>query len=97
MNMNTLNKAFDPQKLADDLFEVRRIYARFFATLDEASWDKPVWMQPARNSRVLPNADLTTKSPDGVDQRSPETTQRSVFVPAHEHPVQRGCQAVSCR
>ncbi len=46
MNMNTLNKAFDPQKLADDLFEVRRIYARVFATLDEASWDKPVKGSP---------------------------------------------------
>jgi len=40
--MNTLNKTFDPQTLADDLLEVRRIYAEFFATLDETSWDKPV-------------------------------------------------------
>ena len=42
MNMNTLNKTFDPQTLADDLLEVRRIYAQFFVTLDEANWDKPV-------------------------------------------------------
>ena len=42
MNMNTLNKTFDPQILADDLYEVRRIYAEFFARLDEAAWDKPV-------------------------------------------------------
>lgn len=42
MNMNTLNKTFDPQTLADDLYEVRRIYAEFFARLDEAAWDKPV-------------------------------------------------------
>jgi len=58
MNMNALNKAFDPQKLADDLFEVRRIYARFFATLDEASWDKPVWMQlsPEFRHRVIERA-----------------------------------------
>lgn len=42
MNMNTLNKTFDPQTLADDLFEIIRIYAEFFDTLDETSWDKPV-------------------------------------------------------
>ena len=40
--MNTINKTFDPQTLADDLLEVRRIYARFFAGLAEADWDKPV-------------------------------------------------------
>lgn len=34
--------AFDPQTLADDLCAVQRIYAEFFATLDETSWDKPV-------------------------------------------------------
>ncbi|NJO81791.1 MAG: CPBP family intramembrane metalloprotease [Blastochloris sp.] len=33
---------FDPQTLADDLCAVQRIYAGFFATLDETSWDKPV-------------------------------------------------------
>ena len=33
---------FDLRTLADDLCEVRRIYARFFATLDESRWDKPV-------------------------------------------------------
>jgi hypothetical protein len=37
-----MDKTFDPQTLADDLFEVRRIYAEFFATLDETRWDKPV-------------------------------------------------------
>jgi hypothetical protein len=37
-----MNTTFDPQTLADDLSEVRRIYAEFFATLDESSWDKPV-------------------------------------------------------
>jgi hypothetical protein len=42
MNMNPLNNTFDPQTLADDFLEVRRIYARFFATLDETRWDKPV-------------------------------------------------------
>ena len=37
-----MNTTFDPQTLADDLSEVQRIYASFFATLDEADWDKPV-------------------------------------------------------
>ena len=37
-----MNKTFDPQTLADDLTELRRIYAEFFASLDESSWDKPV-------------------------------------------------------
>jgi hypothetical protein len=46
MNTNTLNKTFDPQTLADDLLEVCRIYARFFAALDETSWDKPVKGSP---------------------------------------------------
>ena len=41
-----MNTTFDPQALADDLTEVHRIYARFFATLDEASWDKPVKGNP---------------------------------------------------
>jgi len=40
--MNTLNNIFEPQTLADDLLEVRRIYARFFDSLDESGWDKPV-------------------------------------------------------
>jgi hypothetical protein len=42
MSANTLNNTFDPQTLADDLLEVRRIYTEFFATLDETMWDKPV-------------------------------------------------------
>ena len=37
-----MNLTFDPQTLADDLSEVRSIYARFFATLDKGSWDRPV-------------------------------------------------------
>ena len=36
------NDTFDPQTLADDLHEVRRIYTEFFASLDEIRWDKPV-------------------------------------------------------
>jgi hypothetical protein len=42
MNPNTINDTFDPQTLADDLLEVRRIYTEFFASLDETRWDKPV-------------------------------------------------------
>ena len=41
MNTITLNNTFDPQTLADDLAEVRSIYARFFASLDESRWDRP--------------------------------------------------------
>jgi len=37
-----MNTPFDPQTLADDLSEVQGIYARFFATLDASTWDKPV-------------------------------------------------------
>ncbi len=37
-----MNNTFDFGTLADDLREVSRIYTRFFATLDEASWDRPV-------------------------------------------------------
>jgi hypothetical protein len=36
-----LNTAFDPLTLADDLREVHRIYARFFAALDTTRWDRP--------------------------------------------------------
>jgi len=37
---------FDPQTLADDLSEVHSMYARFFARLDEISWDKSVKGSP---------------------------------------------------
>jgi hypothetical protein len=35
-------KTFDPQTLADDLCEVRRIYAQFFNGLTAADWERPV-------------------------------------------------------
>ncbi len=41
-----MNNAFDPVILVGDLCEVRRIYAEFFAELDEADWDKPVKGSP---------------------------------------------------
>jgi len=37
-----MNTTFNPQTLAADLLEVYRIYAHFFATLDQTRWDKPV-------------------------------------------------------
>lgn len=43
--MNTLNKTFDPETIADDLLEVRRIYTEFFATV-ESDWDKTVKGSP---------------------------------------------------
>ncbi len=42
MKMNTSNKTLDPQTLADDLSEVCRINAQFFARLAEPYWDKPI-------------------------------------------------------
>jgi hypothetical protein len=44
--MNTLNKTFDPQTIADDLLEVRRIYTEFFAAVKESDLDKPVKGSP---------------------------------------------------
>jgi hypothetical protein len=41
-----MNTTFDPQTLADDLSEVQRIYAGFFAALNESDWDKPVKGSP---------------------------------------------------
>jgi len=41
-----MNTTFDPHTLADDLGEVARIYTRLYATLGEASWDKPVKGSP---------------------------------------------------
>ena len=37
-----MNNPFDPQILADDLCEVRRIYAEFFSSLKMENWKKPV-------------------------------------------------------
>jgi len=37
-----MNNTFDPTTLADDLCEVRQIYAAFFARFDKAAWEKPV-------------------------------------------------------
>jgi hypothetical protein len=36
-----MNAAFEPATLAGDLYEVRKLYAEFFAGLHEEAWDKP--------------------------------------------------------
>jgi hypothetical protein len=36
-----MNTTFDPKTLAGDLTEIHNMYSRFFATLDESSWNKP--------------------------------------------------------
>jgi hypothetical protein len=40
------NEIFEPKVLAEDLGEVRRIYANFFAGLSNAEWDRPVKGSP---------------------------------------------------
>lgn len=44
--MNPVHEIFDPQILAADLGEVRRIYADFFAKLAGVDWNKPVKGSP---------------------------------------------------
>ena len=41
-----MNQTFDPQTLADDLRVVRCNYARFFAGLTAADWERPVKRGP---------------------------------------------------
>lgn len=41
-----LNDTFDPLTLADDLVEVRRIYARYFNTLTDSAWVRPARLGP---------------------------------------------------
>lgn len=43
---DTVDQTFDPLTLADDLCEVQRIYANFFAGLDGADWERPVKGSP---------------------------------------------------
>jgi hypothetical protein len=65
--MNTLNKTFDPQTIADDLLEVRRIYSEFFATLKEADWDKPVKGGPKEWDLHEAVAHLCALNGDGLE------------------------------
>lgn len=41
-----IDKIFEPKTLAEDLCEVRRIYANFFAELTKADWDRAVKGSP---------------------------------------------------
>jgi hypothetical protein len=67
MNTNALNKTFDPQTIADDLLEVRRIYAEFFATLKESDWDKPVKGSPKEWNLHETVAHLCALNGDGLE------------------------------
>jgi len=65
--MNTLNKTFDSQTIADDLLEVRRIYAEFSAAIKEADWDKPVKGSPKEWNLHETIAHLCALNGDGLE------------------------------
>ncbi len=67
MNKNTLNKTFDPHTLADDLLEVRRVYAQFLAELNEGNWDKPVKGGPKEWTQHEAIAHLVALNGDGLE------------------------------
>jgi len=67
MNTNTLNKTFDPQTIADDLLEVRRIYVEFFGALNESNWDKPVKGSPKEWNLHEAIAHLCALNGDGLE------------------------------
>jgi len=65
--MKALNKSFDPQTIADDLLEVRRIYAEFFTSLKESDWDKPVTGRPKEWNLHDAVAHLCALNGDGLE------------------------------
>jgi len=65
--MNGLNKTFDSQTIADDLLEVRRIYAEFFAEIKEADWDKLVKGSPEEWNLHDAIAHLCALNGDGLE------------------------------
>jgi len=65
--MNTLNNTFDPQTIADDLLEVRRIYVEFFAAINSADWDKPVKGSPKEWNLHEAVAHLCALNGDGLE------------------------------
>lgn len=67
MNKNLLNNTFDPETLADDLLEVRRIYAQFFAELYGVDWDKPVKGGPKEWTLHETIVHLTALSGSGLE------------------------------
>jgi hypothetical protein len=65
--MITLNKTFDPETLADDLLEVRRIYTEFFAAIRELDWDKTVKGSPKEWNLHETVAHLCALNGDGLE------------------------------
>jgi hypothetical protein len=65
--MNTNTMTFDPQTLADDLLEVRRIYAEFSAAINEADWDRPVKGSPKEWNLHETIAHLCALNGDGLE------------------------------
>lgn len=64
---NLTDKTFDPQTLANDLCEVRRIYANFFAELSEADWERPVKGGPKEWNLHETVAHLCALNGDGLE------------------------------
>ena len=62
-----MNKTFDPQTIADDMLEVRRIYVEFFSTIKEADWDKPVKGSPKEWNLHDAVAHLCALNGDGLE------------------------------
>ena len=57
---------FDPKTLAEDFAEVHQIYSRFFASLNESDWDKPLKGSPKEWSLHETVAHLVALNGDGV-------------------------------
>lgn len=64
---NSNDKTFDPQTLANDFCEVRRIYADFFARLTKADWEKPVKGGPKEWNLHETIAHLCALNGDGLE------------------------------
>jgi len=62
-----MDDIFDPKTLADDLFEVHRIYSRFFAGLHESDWDKPIKGGPKEWTLHETIAHLVALNGDGLE------------------------------
>ena len=62
-----MDEIFDPKILAADLAEVYRIYSSFFASLDDANWDKPVKGSPKEWDLHETVAHLVALNGDGLE------------------------------
>ncbi len=67
MSTNINDRTFDPQTLADDLSEIRQIYAQFFAGLNEVDWNKPVKGWPKEWNQHETVAHLCALNGDGLE------------------------------